>query len=88
MLQGWRSERSWAAAAPLITAVLLFGQFNFLRSRALFVLASGYLFTAFIAFAHALTSPGVFSPTGWLGAVSWDESGYGGKLDRRQRQSG
>ena len=52
----------------LITAVLLFGQFNFLRSRALFVLASGYLFTAFIAFAHALTFPGVFSPTGWLGA--------------------
>jgi diguanylate cyclase (GGDEF)-like protein len=52
----------------LITAVLLFGQFNFLRARALFVLASGYLFTAFIAFAHALTFPGVFSPTGWLGA--------------------
>ncbi len=33
----------------LITAVLLFGQFSFLRSRALLVLASGYLFTAFIA---------------------------------------
>jgi GGDEF domain-containing protein len=52
----------------LITEVLLFGQFNFLRSLALFVLPSGYLFTAFIAFAHALTFPGVFSPTGWLGA--------------------
>jgi len=52
----------------LITAVLLFGQFNFLRTRALFALASGYLFTAFIAFAHALTFPGVFSSTGWLGA--------------------
>src|SRR5438034_8650587 len=30
----------------LITAVLLFGQFSFLRSRSLCVLASGYLFTA------------------------------------------
>lgn len=39
--------------SDLITAVLLFGQFNFLRSRALLVLASGYLFTAFIAFSHA-----------------------------------
>jgi diguanylate cyclase (GGDEF)-like protein len=52
----------------LITAVLLFGQFNVFRSRALFVLASGYLFTAFIAFSHALTFLDVFSPTGLLGA--------------------
>jgi diguanylate cyclase (GGDEF)-like protein len=51
----------------LITAVLLFSQFNFQRSRALFVLACGYLFTAFIAFAHALTFPGVFAPAGLLG---------------------
>jgi hypothetical protein len=34
----------------------------------LLVLASGYLFTAAIAFVHALTFPGVFSPTGLLGA--------------------
>ena len=54
--------------SDLITAVLLLGQFNFLRSRALLVLASGYLFTAFIAFSHALTFPGVFSATGLLGA--------------------
>ena len=52
----------------LITAVLLFGQFSILRSRALLVLASGYLFTAFIAAAHAITFPGLFSPTGLLGA--------------------
>jgi signal transduction histidine kinase len=52
----------------LITAVLLFGQFGFLRSRALLVLASAYLFTAFMTVAHALTFPGVFSPTGLLGA--------------------
>jgi len=52
----------------LITAVLLFGQFSFLKSRALLLLASGYLFTAFIAVAHALTFPGLFAPTGLLGA--------------------
>ena len=52
----------------VITAVLLFGQFNVLRSRALFVLACGYLFTAFIAVSHALTFPELFAPTGLLGA--------------------
>ena len=52
----------------LITAVMLFGQFSILRSRALFVLASGYLFTAFITVPHALSFPGLFAPTGLLGA--------------------
>jgi signal transduction histidine kinase len=52
----------------LITGVLLFGQFAILRSRALLVLASGYLFTALMAAAHALTFPGLFSETGLLGA--------------------
>jgi len=52
----------------LITAVLLFGQFKIIRSRALFVLASGYLFTAAITFVHALTFPGLLAPTGLLGA--------------------
>jgi len=52
----------------LITAILLFGQLNFVRSRALAVLACGYLFTAFMAVAHALTFPGLFAPTGLLGA--------------------
>jgi signal transduction histidine kinase len=52
----------------LITAILLFGQFGFLRSRALLVLANGYLFAAFIVVAHALTFPGLFAPTGLLGA--------------------
>ena len=55
-------------ANDLITATLLFGQFGFLRSRALLVLASGYLFTAFVAVAHLLTFPGLFAPTGLLGA--------------------
>jgi signal transduction histidine kinase len=52
----------------LITAILLFSQFSFLRSKALFVLASGYLFTAFMTVLHALTFPGLFSSTGLLGA--------------------
>jgi signal transduction histidine kinase len=52
----------------LITALLLFGQFAILRSRALLVLAGGYLFTALMAAAHALTFPGLFSSSGLLGA--------------------
>src|SRR5262249_35053345 len=52
----------------LITAAILFGQFKILRSRAILVLASGYLATATIAIPHLLTFPGVFSPTGLLGA--------------------
>jgi signal transduction histidine kinase len=52
----------------LITAVLLLGQFTILRARALLVLASGYLFTALMAAVHGLTFPGLFSPTGLLGA--------------------
>ena len=52
----------------LITAVLLFGQFGYSRSRGLFVLACGYVFTAFMTVAHALTFPGMFTATGLLGA--------------------
>ena len=54
----------------LITAVLLFGQVAFLRPRGLAVLATGYLYTGLMAFAHLLTFPGLFSPTGLLGAGS------------------
>jgi signal transduction histidine kinase len=52
----------------LITAGLLFGQYSILQSRALLALATAYLFTAFIAIAHTLSFPGLFSPTGLLGA--------------------
>src|SRR5262249_9631985 len=52
----------------LITAVLLYAQSTILRSRALLLLASGYLFTSVLAAVHMLTFPGLFSPTGWLGA--------------------
>jgi signal transduction histidine kinase/DNA-binding response OmpR family regulator/HPt (histidine-containing phosphotransfer) domain-containing protein len=52
----------------LITAVLLFGQYDILRLRALYMLACGYLFTASMAVFHALSFPGLFAPTGLLGA--------------------
>ncbi|HJV96393.1 MAG TPA: MASE4 domain-containing protein, partial [Albitalea sp.] len=52
----------------LITAVLLFGQYRILRSRALLVLGSGYLFTALMTVGHALSFPGLFAPSGLLGA--------------------
>ena len=51
----------------LITAILLFGQFRVLRSRALLVLVSAYLFSAFMAIAHALSFPGLFAPAGLIG---------------------
>jgi signal transduction histidine kinase len=52
----------------LITAILLFALFSISRSRALLVLAGGYLFTALMVIPHALTFPGAFSPEGLLGA--------------------
>ena len=52
----------------LVTAVLLFGQFSATGSRALLMLASGYLFSSLIAIPFALTFPGAFAPTGLLGA--------------------
>jgi two-component system, NarL family, sensor histidine kinase UhpB len=54
--------------SDLLTAALLFGQYNILRARALLVLACGYLFTAFAAVTHMLTFPGLFAPGGLLGA--------------------
>src|SRR6185312_4091187 len=58
------------ALSDLINAVLLFGQFARLRTTALLALASGYLYDALIIVPHAFTFPGVFSPTGLLGAGS------------------
>ncbi|WP_218011436.1 response regulator [Azohydromonas lata] len=52
----------------VITVVLLFGQFWIARSWALLALASGYLFTACVTVAHALTFPGLFAPAGLLGS--------------------
>jgi Membrane-associated sensor, integral membrane domain len=59
----------------LITAVLLFGQFAILRSRAMLVLASGYVYAAVMTIPHVLAFPGVFTPTGLMGggpqAAAW-----------------
>jgi signal transduction histidine kinase len=52
----------------MITSSLLFAQYSISRSRALLVLANGYLFTALIVIPHALTFSGAFSPNGLLGA--------------------
>src|SRR6187399_2084004 len=62
------SYQSALAINDLITAVLLFSQFAISRSRALLLLASGYMFTAAAAIVHALTFPGLFAPGGLLGA--------------------
>ena len=62
--------QSALVTCDLITAALLFGQFRFLRSRALYALACGYLFSALIAFVHLLSFPGAFSPEGLLGGRS------------------
>jgi diguanylate cyclase (GGDEF)-like protein len=52
----------------LVTAMFVLGQVYISRSRALLLLACGYLFTAFTAVSHALTFPGLFAESGLLGA--------------------
>lgn len=52
----------------LVTAALLFFQLRVTRSRALLLLACGYVFAALMALVHLLTFPGAFSPAGLLGA--------------------
>jgi signal transduction histidine kinase len=57
-----------------ITTVLLFAQFSILRSPAILVIASGYLFTALMLVPYLLTFPGVFAPRGLIGGLqstSW-----------------
>lgn len=58
--------QSALVVCDLITAVLLLGQFSILRSRAVLVLACGYLFSALMAVAHAISFPGLFAPGGML----------------------
>jgi PAS domain S-box-containing protein len=64
------SYQSALAVNDIITAVLLYSQFGVLRTRALLLLATGYLFTAAAAAAHALSFPGLFAPDGLLGGGS------------------
>src|SRR4051812_28518365 len=54
--------------AELIIASLLYAQAAVFRSRALTVLASGYVLTAILLIPYALTFPGAFAPNGLLGA--------------------
>jgi signal transduction histidine kinase len=54
--------------SDLITATLLYVQASVFRSRALTVLASGFVFIALMLLIHMLTFPGAFAPTGLLGA--------------------
>jgi signal transduction histidine kinase len=56
------------AINDLITAVLLISQVVILRSRALLVLAAGYLFSALMAVPHMLSFPDLFAPGGAMGA--------------------
>ncbi len=64
------SYESALAINDFITASLLAAQFSIMRSRALLILACGYLFTAAIVIPHALSFPGLFAPSGLLGAGS------------------
>src|SRR4051812_10577363 len=52
----------------LIIATHLYAQAAIFRSRALTILASGYMFGALLFIPHALTFPGAFSEGGLLGA--------------------
>ena len=62
------SYQSALAINDLITTILLLSQFWLLRSRALLLLANGYLFTAIAAIIHALTFPNLLSPGGLFNA--------------------
>ena len=56
------------------TAALLFAQFSIVRTHAILVIASGYLFTALIMIPWILTFPDVFKPgflIGGLQSTSW-----------------
>jgi signal transduction histidine kinase len=52
-----------------ITAILLYTQFSVLRSRAILVIASGYLFTAFLIVPYVLAFPDVLAPNGVIGGL-------------------
>lgn len=55
-------------AVYLISAVLLYSHGHTLRSRALMLLADGFLFVSALIVPHLLTFPGLFAPSGLLGA--------------------
>ena len=53
----------------LITAILLYAQFSIVRSRAILVIASGYLLTALLIVPYLLAFPGVLAPNGLVGGL-------------------
>jgi Membrane-associated sensor, integral membrane domain len=61
---------------------LLLSQFARLRSRALLILATGYLFDGLMLIPHALSFPGVFAQSGLMGAgpqtTAWLYMWHGG----------
>jgi two-component system sensor histidine kinase/response regulator len=59
-------QQTTQAGNCLITAVLLFEQYSFSRTSSLSIIAGGYLFTALLIVAHALSFPGAFSEAGLL----------------------
>ncbi len=58
----------------LMAAGLLLALFSVVRSRALLLLANGYIFTALIVAVYGLVWPGAFHPTGLFGAQSQTRS--------------
>lgn len=54
-------------ANDLITAALLYRQFEVLRARRLLHVAAAYLFSAVMAVIHVFTFPGLFAANGLLG---------------------
>src|SRR5262249_61975862 len=52
-----------------VTAALRFAQFFILRQWALLIIASGYLCTALIVVAHAMTFPAAFTPPAVLSSA-------------------
>jgi len=62
-------------ATDVIIAVILFSQFSIVRSRALLVIANGYVFAALILVPYILAFPGLFEPgralIGGLQTTAW-----------------
>ncbi|QND70235.1 MASE4 domain-containing protein [Tardiphaga robiniae] len=59
---------SSSALNDAVTAIILFGQFSISHSRALLLLASGYLYASLMSVVQLLTFPEMFSLSGLLGA--------------------
>jgi hypothetical protein len=63
---------AYATALVLSEGIIAFcclANFTIFRTRALFVISSGYLFTALMAIAWLLMFPGVFVPEGLTGGI-------------------